>query len=120
MGRRRDDYRRLRAQTLLEIVALSMFVGCGAPRADPAEGISQEGILPTIEQVLERETDAWMAIPAVVGTGLGLCAEQPCIKIFATGALDELRGQIPEEVEGYPVVIELTGAFRARDTVGEG
>jgi hypothetical protein len=120
MGPRRDDYGRLRAQTLPGIVALSVVVGCSVPGADPPEGISQQGVLPSIEQVLDRETDAWMAIPGVVGTGLGLCAEQPCIKIFATGAVDELQRQIPGEVDGYPVVIELTGAFRARDTIGEG
>lgn len=74
--------------------------------------------MPSIEQVLARETDGWMALPGVVGTGIGLCEDVPCIKVFASGTVDDLKAVIPEKVDGYSVVIEPSGPFRARDTVG--
>ena len=73
--------------------------------------------MPTIEQVLERETDSWMRIPGVVGTGLGLCGDRPCIKVFAGGAPGPIEAEIPDEVDGYPVVVESTGRFTPRDTL---
>jgi hypothetical protein len=67
----------------------------------------------TIEQVQEEHTDAWMAIPGVEGTAIGLYEGKPCIKIFSSRKPQQLRDKIPSTVEGYPVIIEETGAFRA-------
>ena len=69
----------------------------------------------TIEQVLEERTGEWMAIPGVEGTAIGLFREKTCIKIFASVDARQLRSKIPHAVEGYPVVIEETGTFRALD-----
>ena len=66
-----------------------------------------------IEQVHEEHTDEWMAIPGVEGTAIGLCEGKPCIKIFTSSRTDQIRAQIPSEVEGYPLVVEETGEFRA-------
>ena len=67
----------------------------------------------TIEQVQEENTNEWMAIPGVEGTAIGLFEDKPCIKIFSSVAPEQLRHKIPSTVEGYPVIIEETGAFRA-------
>ena len=69
----------------------------------------------TIEQVQEAHTPEWMAIPGVEGTAIGLCKGKPCIKVFASVKPQKLKGKIPSSVEGYPVIIEETGAFRALD-----
>ena len=69
----------------------------------------------TIEQVQEEHTDEWMAIPGVEGTAIGLFEGKPCIKIFTSSKAQEIRDKIPSTVEGYPVIIEETGAFRALD-----
>ena len=69
----------------------------------------------TIEQVQEEHTDTWMAIPGVEGTAIGLYEGKPCIKIFTSSKPQQLRDKIPSTVEGYPVIIEETGAFRALD-----
>lgn len=69
----------------------------------------------TIEQVLEERTDQWMAIPGVEGTAMGLFEGAPCIVILSSSDPKELRGKIPETIEGYNVVIRQTGAFRALD-----
>ena len=73
--------------------------------------------MPSIEQVLEQVTEEWMAIPGVEGTGIGLCDERPCIKVFASRPAERIAPPIPDEAEGYPVSVELTGPFRALDTV---
>jgi len=67
----------------------------------------------TIEQVLKDKTDQWMDMPGVVGTAIGLYEGKPCIKIFTSSKPQQLRDKIPSTIEGYPVIIEETGAFRA-------
>ena len=69
----------------------------------------------TIDQVLKERTDEWMAIPGVEGAAIGLFEGKPCIKILSSLDPEQLRTNIPESVEGYPVVIEQTGTFRALD-----
>jgi len=69
----------------------------------------------TIEQVQEEHTDEWMAIPGVEVTAIGLFQDKPCIKIFSSRKEEDLRAKIPSAVEGYPVIIEQTGVFRALD-----
>jgi hypothetical protein len=67
----------------------------------------------TIEQVQEAYTDEWMKISGVQGTGIGLSKDKPCIKVFSSVPVEELKDKIPSFVEGYPVIIEETGTFRA-------
>ena len=67
----------------------------------------------TIEQVLEERTDQWMAIPGVEGTAMGLFQGEPCIMILSSVAPQQLRSKIPETLNGYQVVIQQTGTFRA-------
>jgi hypothetical protein len=69
----------------------------------------------TIEQVQEEHVHAWMAIPGVVGTAIGLHAGKPCILILTAGGTEQVKKQIPPVVEGYPVIIQHTGNIRALD-----
>ena len=68
----------------------------------------------TIEQVLKDKTSEWMAIPGVEGTAIGLSEGKHCIKVFTSSKPPRLRNKIPSSIEGYPVVIERAGEFRAR------
>jgi hypothetical protein len=56
-----------------------------------------------------------MDIPGVEGTAIGLYEGKPCIKIFSSKKAEDLWVEIPSIVEGYPVIIEETGTFRALD-----
>ena len=67
----------------------------------------------SIEEVLNEHTDNLMSIPGVVGTAQGLCNNKPCIKVYVIKITQELEQKIPNSIEGYPVVIEETGEFRA-------
>ena len=69
----------------------------------------------TIEQVQEEHTDEWMAIAGVQGTAIGLSEGKPCILILSSVKPETLQDKIPSTVQGYPVVIKETGAFRALD-----
>ncbi len=102
---------------LLNIGAMSAagnLAGCSytGPR-----DLEKERYMPerTIEQVQEEHTDEWMAIPGVEGTAIGLSDGKPCIRIFTSSKPQEIRDKIPSTVEGHPVIIEETGAFRALD-----
>ena len=69
----------------------------------------------TIEQVLQEQTDSLMALPGVVGTAMGLCSGEPCIKVLVVEKTDDLLKQIPTEIEGYQVAVDETGEIKALD-----
>ncbi len=94
------------------MIAAGILTGCSY--TGPS-GLEKGQTMPerTIEQVQEEHTDDWMAIPGVEGTAIGLFEGKPSIKIFASSNPQELRVKIPSNIEGYPVIIEETGEFRA-------
>lgn len=61
-----------------------------------------------------------MEVSGVVGTGVGLCEGDPCIKVFVSERTPEVEREIPGEVEGYTVRVEVTGPFRSRRDTGVG
>jgi hypothetical protein len=67
----------------------------------------------TIKKALQKHSDDLMKIPGVEGTAQGLCNGRPCIKIFVAGLTKENKDKIPDELEGYPVIFEETGMFKA-------
>ena len=67
----------------------------------------------TIEEVLKENTEELLSVPGVVGTAQGLCDNKPCIKVYVIRKTPELDQKIPDILEGYPVMVEETGKFRA-------
>src|SRR5215510_15538039 len=67
----------------------------------------------TIDQVLAAHTDSLMKIPGVVGTAIGLCGRERCIKVLMTGASPSV-GKIPTQLEGYRVVVDIAGPIVPR------
>lgn len=70
----------------------------------------------TIEMVLREHTDRLMSVPGVVGTGIGECSGQRCIKVFVVKKTPDLLQQIPTAIQGYTVAVQETGEFRALDS----
>ena len=66
-----------------------------------------------IEEVLRDHTDALMALPGVVGTAQGEQDGAPCVMVLVVELTDDLKRQIPEGLDGYPVVISETGEIKA-------
>jgi PKD repeat protein len=69
----------------------------------------------TIERVLQEYTERWMAIPGVVGTGIGERDGEACIRIFVTRKKRALLEKLPTEIGGYVVDVVESGEFKARD-----
>ena len=99
------------APSLVALIALASLGGC---RHSTAQNSESEYRVPakSIEQVLKEKSDQWMAIAGVEGTAIGMHKGKPCVRIFTSVKIQELRDRIPTAVEGYPVIIEYTGAFR--------
>ncbi|MFZ2146927.1 MAG: hypothetical protein WAV28_06880 [Sedimentisphaerales bacterium] len=96
------------------ITAAGILAGCsctGPSNLEKGQPMERR----TIEKVQEEHTGKWMAIPGVEGTAIGLFKGKPCIRIFTSSSSREVRAKIPSTVEGYPIIIEETGAFRALD-----
>ena len=70
----------------------------------------------SIQQVQEEHTKHLMSLPGVVGTAVGEKAGKPCIKVLVTQKTAEIEKRVPKSLEGYPVVIEFTGEFKALDS----
>ena len=68
----------------------------------------------TIEAAQAKLTDRVMALPGVVGLGIGECEGVPCIKVLVVQKTPELEGEIPSTFEGFPVEMQVTGEIRAR------
>jgi hypothetical protein len=66
-----------------------------------------------LEEVLERQRDAIMALPGVVGTGLSLCDEEPCITVLANQPSPDLEQKLERLLGGYRFKIVESGPIRA-------
>ena len=97
---------------ILWLVAVAVACGQQGVEDGPGERLMPEK---AIEAVLKEHTDSLMSLPGVVGTALGECSGQPCIKVFVVKKTVELVKQIPSEIEGYEVAVQETGEIRALD-----
>lgn len=68
----------------------------------------------TIQDVKEAWEQQLMAIPGVMGIGIGLTKDrqEKCIKVYVNRNTSAEAARIPKEIEGYPVEVELRGTFR--------
>ena len=100
------------------MLLLCITAGC-APQAgggearDPEESVAMPDM--TIEAAQAELTDSLLGKPGVVGTAIGLCDGIPCIKVFLARQDEELLEMIPSTHRGFPVDVEVTGEFRARE-----
>jgi hypothetical protein len=94
------------------VVLLFLVAGCGINRGDAPEESQMNRI--SIQEVQEAHTPEWMQLPGVVGTGIGLCEGEPCIRIFLSRPSPEAEAAIGERVEGHRIDFEVTGGFRPR------
>ena len=67
----------------------------------------------SVEQVFDIHRDRLLSIPGVVGAGIAKLDDQPSIIIMVRERTPGLDSQIPTELDGFPVVIEVTGEFKA-------
>ena len=68
----------------------------------------------SIDEVLAAHSDSLLALRGVVGTAIALCDGERCIKVFLADSNADTKGRIPPRLEGYRVVVEVTGTIRPR------
>lgn len=106
-----------RSEVLFVVGIVSAALACAGGGAGKGDRTGQE-VNRSIEEVQETHSAEWMKIPGVVGTGIGLCDDEPCIKVFVVRRTEEIDEKIPDLVEGYAVRIEVTGEFQPQDARG--
>ena len=79
--------------------------GCGAEKATERTD--------DILTVKERHEGQLLAIPGVVGVGIGERAGEQHVVVMVEERTAEHDRQVPDTLEGYPVLIEVTGPIDA-------
>ena len=99
---------------LLFLWFAATMVSCSREQAEIGQ---EDASMPnkSLEEILQEYTDSLMTMSGVMGTAQGLCDGEPCIRVFVIKKSDELMGQIPPMIEGYPVDVQETGEFRKLD-----
>ncbi|MGH7699855.1 MAG: hypothetical protein ACREMJ_04960 [Gemmatimonadales bacterium] len=67
-----------------------------------------------IDAVLAAHADSLLALPGVVGTAVALCDGERCIKVLLADGNPATTAGIPPRLEGYRVVVEVTGTIQPR------
>ena len=67
-----------------------------------------------INGVLRDHDKKLLAIPGVVGVYVAVLEDgkSPCLKVMLARKTPESERDIPKSIEGYPVVVEVTGEIR--------
>ena len=67
-----------------------------------------------IAEVLAAHNESLLALPGVVGTAIGIRDGVRCIRVFAVSSGTIAAAVISDRLDGYPVVVEITGPIRPR------
>ena len=70
-----------------------------------------------INAVLAAHDKELLGIPGVVGEYVGVLDDgrTPCLKVMLAEKNHETERKIPQRLDGYPVITEVTGEIRALD-----
>jgi hypothetical protein len=97
------------------LAAVAAFIGIGLAAffggTSPSHAQGREEAFERVKEVQERHTAKLLATKGVVGTAIGLdLADRPAVKVYLeTPDVPD----IPEELEGVPVEVEVTGKLMA-------
>ena len=64
-----------------------------------------------VKQQYEQE---WLSLKEVAAIGIGKVADEMGIIISVTENLQKMRRNLPDQIEGVPIRIKKTGAFKAQ------
>lgn len=65
-----------------------------------------------IEDVFDEQVPLWQRLHGFAGAAIGEKDGRKCIKVYANSDSEEFRDAVPEVVDGYDVVFQVTGPFR--------
>ena len=98
------------ARLMVLVLLAGGMVACSSGAARGGAAVTAR----SIDEVLAAHSDSLMALPGVVGTAIGLCDGERCIKVFLADSGQETKRRIPTHLEGYRVLAEVTGMIRPR------
>ena len=95
---------------LICLVGAAFTTGCGGLMAQNSSPSPKRDI----NAVLRDHDKELLAIPGVVGVYVALLEDgkTPCLKVMLARRTAETERAIPKMLEGYPVVVEVTGEIR--------
>jgi len=70
-----------------------------------------------INAVLAVHDKELLAIPGVIGVYVGTLEDRrtPCLRVMLARKTPESARKVPQSIEGYPVIMEVTGEIRPLD-----
>jgi len=98
------------------VLLAGAIAACSGTQSGAGQGKGSDATVAArgIDEVLAAHTDALLALPGVVGTAIALCDGERCIKVLMAEANPQTKAKIPDRLEGYRVVVEVTGIIRPR------
>ncbi len=98
------------------VLVAGAMAACSGSQRGAGQGGGREATVAarSIDEVLAAHTDSLLALPGVVGTAIALCDGERCIKVFLADSNPDTKGRIPPRLEGYRVIVEVTGTIRPR------
>lgn len=89
--------------------------GEGDPKSGGTEPLTADSpLFAEINKTLEAHAPEIMARPGVVGIAVGLMKDgtTPCLRVMVVKLTPELEAELPDTLDGHPVVIDETGVIR--------
>jgi hypothetical protein len=96
------------------VLLAGAMAACSGSQTGAGRGREANVAARSIDDVLAAHTDSLLALPGVVGTAVALCDGERCIKVFLADSNPDTKGRIPARLEGYRVVVAVTGPIRPR------
>lgn len=62
-------------------------------------------------EIIEQHLDWLFAFEDVAGVAEGDLNNLPCIKVYLTTENSRTRLELPDSLDGLPLVVEITGSF---------
>ena len=98
---------------LITCLSLPMLSGCNTPMNEPSSAEPRRDI----NEVLRAHEKELMSLPGVVGLYVGLMPDGKtmCLRVMLARPDPTLERQLPQALEGYPLITEVTGPIRPMD-----
>ncbi len=94
----------------MRIILIFILVSCSCTFCDAQVEDNSKMQTKSIEQVMKENRENLLAIPGVQGFYQGMLEdESDCIVVMINEFTEEIQKQIPDTLEGFPVVIEEGG-----------
>ena len=71
--------------------------------------------IPSIQDVKKKHEAKLMSLPGVVSVGIGLDpGGRPAVIVGLDKSRPEVQAQIPSQLEGHPLIIQILGPIKAQ------